>query len=122
MSDPKTEQVTPDSVVETLPAKPPDESIDPQAMGLEIPEDSEEAIAFLVSEVAKARDDASSYLDDLQRVAADFDNYRKRSVRELATTHQRAAEKIVHSLLPVLDTFDAAGRSPTPSVRCSPDW
>ena len=51
---------------------------------------------------------AASYLDDLQRVAADFDNYRKRTIRDQASTHHRATEQVVKGLLPVLDTFDAA--------------
>lgn len=97
-----------DEVVEALPAEQADGAPDPHALGLELPEDREEATALLLTEVAKARSDAGSYLDDLQRVAADFDNFRKRTTREQAAMHERATEQVVRGLLPVLDTFDAA--------------
>lgn len=77
-------------------------------LGLMLPEDPNEAVDYLLREVKTARDEASAYLDDLRRVAADFDNYRRRALREQAETTQRAAERIVTELLPALDTFDAA--------------
>ena len=94
--------------VEALPAERPEHAPDPHDLGLELPEDPGEAVAMLLEEVDKARGEADSYLDDLKRVAADFDNYRKRSMRDQATTLDRAAERVVRNLLPVLDTFDAA--------------
>jgi molecular chaperone GrpE len=97
-----------DEVVDALPVEQPDGTPDPHSLGLELPEDNEEAIDMLLREVVKARDEASSYLDDLKRVAADFDNYRKRTTRESGLIFERATEKVVRSLMPVLDTFDAA--------------
>lgn len=94
--------------VDALPVESPDQAPDPHSLGLELPDDPDEAIAMLLQEVADARDEASSYLDDLKRVAADFDNYRKRSMRESATMVDRAAERVIRNLMPVLDTFDAA--------------
>lgn len=94
--------------VEALPAEDPDRAPDPQSLGLELPDDPDEAISMLLKELVEARDEATSYLDDLKRVAADFDNYRKRSIRESAETVDRAAERVVRNLMPVLDTFDAA--------------
>lgn len=99
---------TTDQVADALPVEQPDETPDPHSLGLELPEDNEEAIDMLLREVANARDEATSYLDDLKRVAADFDNYRKRTTRESGLIFERATEKLVRSLLPVLDTFDAA--------------
>ena len=81
---------------------------DPHSLGLELPEDPNEAIGILLREVATTRDEASTYLDDLKRVAADFDNYRKRSLREHTEMLNRATEKVVTGLMPILDTFDAA--------------
>ncbi|HEX6947911.1 MAG TPA: nucleotide exchange factor GrpE [Acidimicrobiia bacterium] len=79
-----------------------------EALGIELPDDPEEAIEVLLEEVAKAREEAAGFLDDLKRVAADFDNYRKRTAKESATVLDRAAERVVERILPVLDTFDAA--------------
>jgi molecular chaperone GrpE len=84
------------------------EPIDPLALGLILPDDPTEREQVLLSAIAQAQTDASSYLDDLQRVAADFDNYRKRTQRDLSLSIERAAERVVERVLPVLDTFDAA--------------
>ena len=48
------------------------------------------------------------YLDDLRRLQAEFDNYRKRSVKEQASAAQSGAKRLVEKLLPVLDNFDLA--------------
>jgi molecular chaperone GrpE len=42
------------------------------------------------------------------RLAADFDNYRKRVAREHAALTQRANERLLHELLPVLDDLERA--------------
>jgi molecular chaperone GrpE len=97
-----------DRVVEALPVEKADQTPDPHSLGLELPDDPDEAVKLLLVELAEARDEATSYLDDLKRVAADFDNYRKRTARDSATMFDRATEKVVRSLMPVLDTFDAA--------------
>ncbi|MCZ7590297.1 MAG: nucleotide exchange factor GrpE [Gaiella sp.] len=47
-------------------------------------------------------------MDDLRRVAADFDNYRKRVVREQTQILARSGERVVGKLLPVLDDLERA--------------
>jgi molecular chaperone GrpE len=83
---------------------PPDAS----ALGIDLPADKDEAIRVLLEELHTARGEASSYLDDLRRVAADFDNFRKRATREQQVTVERASERVLAAMLPVLDSFDAA--------------
>ena len=61
----------------------------------------EERLAHLESE----RDEA---VDHLKRVAADFDNYRKRAARDQASLVARAHERLVKELLPVLDNLERA--------------
>ena len=46
--------------------------------------------------------------DRLLRLQADFDNYRKRMMREKADIYRRANEDIMEELLPVLDHLDMA--------------
>ena len=48
------------------------------------------------------------YLDQLHRVAADFENVRKRAAREYESLASRAAERLVTALLPVLDDLGRA--------------
>lgn len=101
MSDPREDLAEDHSPVEVVVP-------DPEELGLELPEDPDEATRVLLGEVAKARTEATGFLDDLKRVAADFDNYRKRTMKENASTLDRAAERVVERIMPVLDTFDAA--------------
>lgn len=56
-----------------------------------------------------AQDDAQNdFLDDLKRLQADFDNYRKRMLRESAESSDRATARVLEDLLPVLDNFERA--------------
>jgi molecular chaperone GrpE len=47
-------------------------------------------------------------LDDFLRMQADFDNRRKRMMRETAMATERARRDVFEQLLPVLDNFDRA--------------
>jgi molecular chaperone GrpE len=58
-----------------------------------------------VAKIAKERDD---YLEALKRLQADFENYKKRIIKQQTEHLERAAEGLVEKLLPVLDTFDLA--------------
>src|SRR6476660_9280426 len=59
-------------------------------------------------ELAEARRKAEEYLSDLRRVAADFDNYRKRVARDAQRQTAHATESVVGELLPVLDNLERA--------------
>jgi molecular chaperone GrpE len=52
---------------------------------------------------AKERDE---YLDALQRLKAEFDNYRKRVARDQGDLVARASERLVKELIPVLDDLE----------------
>jgi len=58
--------------------------------------------------LAEAQAERDEYLRDLQRLAADFDNYRKRALRDQQAFAARAAERLVTKLLPVLDDLERA--------------
>ena len=77
-------------------------------LGLDLPEDAAAAVEVLLDALATARLSADAYLNDLQRVAAEFENYRKRAAREREETVARASQRLVQALLPVLDSFDHA--------------
>jgi molecular chaperone GrpE len=80
----------------------------PADLGVDLPEDRDEAIGVLTAHLSEARGQAENHLDDLRRVAAEFDNFRKRSARDRETLIAGASERVVRSMLPVLDSFDAA--------------
>src|SRR5438093_12054749 len=58
-----------------------------------------------LEEVARERDE---YLDTLQRLKAEFDNYRKRVARDQQELAARAHERLVRQLVPVLDDLERA--------------
>ena len=62
----------------------------------------------IAADLARARAEAESYLDDLRRLQADFDNYRKRTLREQTARTASASQALVARLLPVLDNFELA--------------
>jgi molecular chaperone GrpE len=68
----------------------------------------EEAAAAVESDLAQLQGERSELVDTLRRVQADFENYRKRVIREQTALVERATEKLVEELLPVLDSFDSA--------------
>ena len=64
-------------------------------------QDEVDALAAVTHE----RDD---YLDRLQRLKAEFDNYRKRVARDQQELAARAHERLVKELVPVLDDLERA--------------
>ncbi len=68
------------------------------------PRPVEEELEEIVEEPATEPAPDDSYL----RLAADFDNYRKRVAREHAELSARANERLVNELLPVLDDLERA--------------
>jgi molecular chaperone GrpE len=82
---------------ETLPAGAEDE-------GEESRDDDREVESRLAAAEAKA----AEHLDDLKRLAAEFDNYRKRTAREQARLTELANQRLVKELLPVLDDLERA--------------
>ena len=74
----------------------------------EVDEQVEEAEQALLDDLAKLAAERDDYLEQLRRLTADFDNYRKRIVKQQTEHLERAAEDLVEKLLEVLDVFDAA--------------
>jgi molecular chaperone GrpE len=80
------------------------------------PELPPETTADLEDELAQAKRQAEEYRDHLQRLQAEFDNYRKRVLKEQTRAVEMASQPLVMRLLEVLDEFDlaimAAGQQP----------
>ena len=67
-----------------------------------------EAAAEQPSEIDQLRAERDEYLSHLQRTQAEFDNYRKRMLRDQTVHLERATGNLVEQLLPVLDSFELA--------------
>ncbi|MEN3314655.1 MAG: molecular chaperone GrpE [Acidimicrobiaceae bacterium] len=68
----------------------------------------EQAEQILLDDVGSLVAERDDYLEQLRRVTADFDNYRKRMLKQQSEQVERAAESLVEKLLDPLDTFDLA--------------
>lgn len=68
----------------------------------------QEKMLTLEAELIQAKAKAEDYYGHLQRLQADFDNYRKRTQKEKEELIKYASERIVSDLLPVLDNFERA--------------
>jgi molecular chaperone GrpE len=62
----------------------------------------------LEEQVAALEAERDEHLNDLKRVAAEFENYRKRVLRDQESLVARAHERLVKELLPVLDDLERA--------------
>lgn len=61
-----------------------------------------------VDEVANIKEQLSKMSDDYLRLMAEYDNYRKRTLKEKSELIKNGAEKTIKDLLPVIDDFDFA--------------
>ena len=86
-------------------AREPDEPATEDATVDEAVEAAEQAVVTDLDQLARERDE---YRQLAQRIQADFENYKKRILKQQTEHLLRAAEALVDKLLPVLDTFDLA--------------
>jgi len=85
-----------------------DPAAEPLIPDLELPDDPAAAVEVLTGALDEAWKSEAMHLDDLRRVAAEFDNFRKRSMRDQQEMTERASQRVIEALLPVLDSFDGA--------------
>ena len=86
---------------------PESESIDEEPIEGE-EASAEQAEADLNSDLAALAKERDELRTLAQRVQADFENYRKRMLREQTEAISRANEGLLEQLLPVLDSFELA--------------
>jgi molecular chaperone GrpE len=105
----------------------PDEPFTPDDQPEVAVSEEEAAASELEADLAKLtqiESERDEYLDTLRRVQAEFENYRKRVIKEQTALVDRATSGLVEQLLPVLDSFelasenlDAAGSDDIENVR-----
>jgi molecular chaperone GrpE len=101
----------PDEVIaqrEEEPGGPPDEVIAQREGRARASEEGGPTGPPLEDDLASAKKEAAEYLEHLQRLKAEFDNYRKRVLREQTRAVEFATEPLVVRLLEVLDEFELA--------------
>ena len=70
-------------------------------------------VKILENKFIKAEETAKTSHDRLLRATAEFDNYKKRSERELSEFRKFANERLIKDLLPVMDNLERAVESST---------
>lgn len=78
------------------------------------PVDDATSPADLESQLAAARAEADEYRDRLLRMAAELDNFKKRSTREMDDLRKFATENLIRQLLTVVDNLERAVESAPP--------
>ncbi len=102
-----------DQVLETPADAPtagsPEPAAPAEAVEAEVIEEAETAPgaeADPADELAQAKAEAADWQDKYLRLHAEWDTYRRRTNEQRAQEKARATEKLVESLLPVLDDFE----------------
>ena len=117
MSDTEEPEVAGPDDTESSPEPPSDDAPPAQAAADqdddgppadEAPAGETEAAPDLRLDLAAAEARAAEFKDKLLRVAADFDNYKRRAAREQEDARRYGNEALLKDLLPVLDNLERA--------------
>ncbi len=84
---------------------------DEETVGQEISQENEAPLTEeekLAQELEKANEQIEEQKDKYLRLSAEFDNYRKRTMKEKAELILNGGEKSISSILPIVDDFERA--------------
>ena len=84
---------------------------DEETVGQEVSQESEAPLTEeekLAQELEKANEQIEEQKDKYLRLSAEFDNYRKRTMKEKAELILNGGEKSISSILPIVDDFERA--------------
>lgn len=71
-------------------------------------EELEGEIGVLRDELKECKNIEDEYIDRIKRLQADYDNYRKRTIKEHLEHIKRANKDLISNLLPIIDNFEMA--------------
>lgn len=101
-------------------SSPPGGDAEQAAADKETTEDAMTLDQMLGDDLTRLAAERDEYLDSLRRLQADFDNFRKRALRQQTETLERAGESLLVQLLPVVDALDLA-EAHAPEAASAPD-
>lgn len=73
-----------------------------------LPEEEMDTTAKLTAEIDELKSQLDKQKDDYLRLMAEFDNYRRRTLREKADLVKTGGESCMKAILPVIDDFERA--------------
>lgn len=81
---------------------------------------TEEEMSKMQEDLEEAEAQTQSAINKMMRLAAEFDNYKKRSAKEHENIRKYAAENLIKELLPIVDNFERAIESASESNLVPP--
>ena len=96
---------------EELKTQAPPNECDEETVGQETSQENEAPLTEeekLAQELEKANEQIEEQKDKYLRLSAEFDNYRKRTMKEKAELILNGGEKSISSILPIVDDFERA--------------
>jgi len=73
--------------------------------------ETEESVSKLDDRITELEKEISALTDSYQRLAAEYDNFRKRTVREKDGIYINATSNLIEAFLPVMDSIEIANKS-----------
>jgi molecular chaperone GrpE len=98
---------TPDGIPEEVPQNA-EEADAPDAVSSPAQPAADSEVDLCQNALDQMTRERDALLDQLLRARADFDNYRKRSLRDMDQLRETASANLIRALLPVLDNFERA--------------
>ena len=72
---------------------------------------AEETAAQIIADIESLNQEVSELKDKNLRLMAEFDNFRKRSLKERVDLMKYAGEEVLQKILPLVDDFEQIGRA-----------
>ena len=107
-NQPQEEEILKNEEVAAEEAAQPEENQAEETAQEETPAEELTVEEQLANMLAEAQQMVSEERDKYLRLSAEFDNYRKRTLKEKAELIKNGAEKTLTAILPVLDDFERA--------------
>ena len=104
--DIKSEEIKDEQTTTTNEQAP--ETIEPELEITEVSESTESELEELQKKIEDLEKKSQSLQNDYLRLMAEFDNYRKRTLKEKADLLKNGGEDAIQKLLPVIDDFERA--------------
>ena len=106
--DPKKETINEEELKAHNAQEEPNDEGKTEETATETQETTETEETEQADELAKLQEDLSNMKDKYLRLSAEFDNYRKRTMKEKAELILNGGEKSINSILPIVDDFERA--------------
>jgi molecular chaperone GrpE len=102
-----TKEINQENVEEEDKKEITDEELE-KAEDVELVNDDSNGDNEMKNKLKEKEKEVKEYVDKLQRTMAEFDNFRKRTIREKSMMYENGAKETLEKLLPIVDNFERA--------------